>query len=159
MWCSTTTTSAEPAGRGKGEADTVAALDARIGDRDRTRTADLLARAAGTGHLDLDQLDERMAGVWTARTGADLMVLEADLPPSLRAERDRQESAERQRAAARAGLRGHLITYLAVMALLVAVWVAAGMTSGQWYPWPVWPALGWGMAVAGQVRAARGAVR
>lgn len=158
MWCCTTTTSAEPAGRGEVEANAVAAPDARIGDRDRAQTADLLARAAGTGHLDLDQLDDRMAGVWTARTGADLMVLEADLPPSLRAERDRQEAAERQRAAARAGLRGHVMTYLVVMALLVAVWVAAGLAGGQWYPWPLWPALGWGISVAGQVRAARGAV-
>jgi hypothetical protein len=41
------------------------------------------------------------------------------------------------------------------MSLLVAIWFVAGLNSGSWYPWPVWPALGWGIAVAGHVRTAR----
>lgn len=153
MWCSTNAASVASGGRG---AD---APDVRVGDEDRRRTADLLARAAGTGHLALDQVDARMAGAWSARTGVELTVLEADLPASLRDERDRREAAERQRDAARAGLRSHLVSYLVVMAVLVVVWLVAGLTGGGWYPWPVWPALGWGVAVAGQARTARAPAR
>ena len=153
MWCSPQTASARDALIGSHEPE------ALVGDADRQRTADLLARAAGTGHLPLDQLDARMAGAWSARTGADLAILEADLPKSLRVERDRQAEAARRRAAARAGLRGHLLTYLAVMVLLVVVWVVAGLNGAGWYPWPLWPALGWGIAVAGQARAALTPVR
>lgn len=153
MWCSTKAPSVPTGGRGED------APDVRVGDEDRQRTADLLARAAGTGHLALHQVDERMAGAWSARSALDLTVLEADLPASLRDERDRREAAERQRDAARAGLHGQLVSYLVVMAVLVAVWVVAGLTGGGWYPWPVWPALGWGVAVAGQARTARAPVR
>jgi hypothetical protein len=41
------------------------------------------------------------------------------------------------------------------MVLLVGIWLAVGLAGGAWYPWPVWPALGWGLAVAGHVKAAR----
>lgn len=159
MWCSTTTAAQTRAGAEVRAVDAGGGPDARIGDDDRQRTADLLVRAAGTGHLGLDQLDGRMAQVWTAQTGADLVALEADLPASLRLDRDRREAAERQRDAARAGLRGHLLAYLAVMGLLVGLWLAVGLAGGDWYPWPLWPALGWGVAVAGQARTARAPVR
>lgn len=43
------------------------------------------------------------------------------------------------------------------MLLLVAIWLAVGVTAGSWYPWPVWPALGWGIGVVGHVRTARAA--
>lgn len=39
--------------------------------------------------------------------------------------------------------RIHLTVYLAVMALLVAIWV----TTGMGYFWPVWPAMGWGLGL------------
>jgi hypothetical protein len=152
MWCSTTTADEVNARPGSREPEVL------VGDGDRQRTADLLARAAGTGHLPLDQLDTRMAGVWSARTGSDLAALEDGLPASLLREQDRLEVAERRRAAARAGLRGHLLVYLAVMALLVAVWLVAGLNGAGWYPWPLWPALGWGWSVVGQVRTAHAAV-
>lgn len=46
------------------------------------------------------------------------------------------------------------------MTALVAVWAAVGLAAHAWYPWPIWPALGWGLGVfrhwraayAGQVR-------
>jgi hypothetical protein len=44
------------------------------------------------------------------------------------------------------------------MALLVAIWLVVGLGGGSWYPWPLWPALGWGIAVLGQVRTARAPV-
>ena len=37
--------------------------------------------------------------------------------------------------------RGHLLTYLAVNALLVAIWAV----SGAGFFWPVFPIVGWGL--------------
>jgi hypothetical protein len=42
-------------------------------------------------------------------------------------------------------------TYLAVMALLVAIWALAGAG----YFWPVWPAVGWGFFLLGGPAARR----
>ena len=129
---------------------------ALVGDGDRQRTADLLAEAAGAGYLGLAELDERLANTWAARTGADLAVVVADLPPQLVRARQRREAAERARRLARESLGPHLRSYLGVMALLVAIWLTVGVLAGAWYPWPVWPALGWGIGVAGHARAALG---
>jgi hypothetical protein len=49
----------------------------------------------------------------------------------------------------RSGFRGHFFTYLFVMAFLVMV---NGMTTS--YPWAVWPALAWGLALALHMRVA-----
>lgn len=43
----------------------------------------------------------------------------------------------------RKGFRIHLTVYAAVMGLLVAIW----LMSGAGYFWPVWPAMGWGLAL------------
>lgn len=150
MWCGSSATHVQrPAAPARLEPG------ARVGDRDRQRTAELLGDAAAAGLLGLEELDARLARVWRARTGADLAVLEADLPATLRGQRDRREAAARAREVARAGLGHHLAAYAAVMALLVAIWLAVGLSGGDWYPWPVWPALGWGIGVVGHVRAAR----
>ncbi len=132
--------------------------DARVSDVDRQRTAALLSDAAGAGLLTLDELDQRLAWAWSASTGGDLAVLEADLPTALRSTRDRRDAALRAREIARAGLAAHLISYAAVMVLLMTVWLVVGLTAVGWYPWPVWPALGWGIGVVGHLRAARAKV-
>ena len=132
--------------------------DERAGNADRERTADLLGVATGRGHLSVDELDQRLAAVWTATSAGELAALEADLPEAVRQEHARRSAAVQARAAARAGLSGHLRSYLAVMVLLVGIWLAVGLAGGGWYPWPVWPALGWGLGVAGHVRAARAAL-
>jgi hypothetical protein len=49
-----------------------------------------------------------------------------------------------------------VVAYLGVMAVLIAIWLGAGAVTGAWYPWPLWPALGWGISVAGQARTAWG---
>lgn len=98
----------------------------RVGDRERQRTAALLGDAGAAGLLDLDELDDRLAKAWRATTGADLAVLEADLPAALRRQRDGREAAVQVRELARAGLGDHVAAYAAVMALLVAIWLAVG---------------------------------
>ena len=124
--------------------------DARVGDAERNRTALVLGDAAAAGYLPLDELERRLTATWAATSAGQLDDIEADLPDGLRQERARVEAAARARDEARLRLPGHLRTYAAVMLLLCAVWLAGG----SWYPWVLWSALGWGIGVAGHVRAA-----
>ncbi|HSP59495.1 MAG TPA: 2TM domain-containing protein [Ornithinimicrobium sp.] len=55
----------------------------------------------------------------------------------------RLRARAKQQLEARAGFRQHLTVYLAVMGLLTAIW----LVSGGGYFWPVWPAMGWGLAL------------
>ena len=43
--------------------------------------------------------------------------------------------------------RRHLLVYVLVNLLLVAIWAAVGFTSNQWFPWPVFPIFGWGIGI------------
>jgi DUF1707 SHOCT-like domain/Cell wall-active antibiotics response LiaF, C-terminal len=52
----------------------------RASDADRERVAEILREAAAQGRLHLDELDERLAVVYAARTYADLEPVTADLP-------------------------------------------------------------------------------
>lgn len=126
----------------------------RIGDADRDRVAGLLGDAVAAGYLRLDEMDERLAAVLSATTAAELSAAEVDLPAELRRARLRRDAADRARAVARAGLGPHLRSYVAVMLLLVGIWLTVGLFAGSWYPWPIWPALGWGISVLGHVKAA-----
>jgi len=54
--------------------------DLRVSDRDRDGVAQILQAAFAEGRLDDDEFDERMRAALTARTGADLEKLTADLP-------------------------------------------------------------------------------
>lgn len=150
MWCSSR--GVEPGGA----VTSVGSDPARPAtDDDRHRTQSLLGAGAGQGHLGVEDLDARLAEVWRATTVGELMRIEAGLPEQVREEHERLSRVVRQREAARDGLRGHATWYVAVMVLLVALWTAGGLSEGDWYPWPLWPAFFWGMAVAGQARAAR----
>jgi hypothetical protein len=130
----------------------------RVGDRERERVAAVVTDAVAEGLVGLDEVDARVGAVWSARTEEELAAVTADLPPAwLRARGERlraQTQRDALRRAARAGLRGHVASYVSVMLLLVAIWLVVGLTAGAWYPWPVWPALGWGIGVLSHVRAA-----
>jgi hypothetical protein len=130
---------------------------ARVGDGERQEVAELLGDAAAAGYLSLAELDERLATAWGATTGAGLAVAEAGLPAELRRDRARRLAAAQARRAARAGLVPHLVAYLSVMLLLVTLWLVAGLAGHGWYPWPLWPALGWGIGIAQHVRHAAAA--
>src|SRR5437899_9080818 len=52
----------------------------RASDADRERVAEVLRTAAAEGRLRLDELDERLATVYAARTYAELEPVTHDLP-------------------------------------------------------------------------------
>lgn len=57
---------------------------------------------------------------------------------------DRQRALESLEA--KADFRGHLTVYLLVMALLVGIWAFTSGLTG--FFWPIFPMMGWGLAVA-----------
>jgi hypothetical protein len=117
----------------------------RIGDAERDRVIDQLADHHAAGRLTLAEFEDRMAAASTARTGADLAVLTADLPAPTAPPANRSPARPPAR---RPQLDPAVRTYLAVMALLWLIWLVAGAG----YPWPIWPMLGWGIGVAGKHR-------
>ncbi len=58
-------------------------------------------------------------------------------------DQERREAAIK-RLKAKQEFWGHLVVYLVVNAMLVGVWA---LTSDGGYFWPMWPLLGWGVAV------------
>ena len=98
----------------------------RASEAEREAAVDDLHRHASVGRLDLDELERRVEAALGARTVEDLAALKEDLPAIVPSE-----------------FRQHLSVYLAVNALLVAIWAL----TGAGYFWPVWPFMGWGIAV------------
>ncbi|GIG65318.1 DUF1707 SHOCT-like domain-containing protein [Phytomonospora endophytica] len=64
----------------------------RAADSDREKIASLLREAAGDGRLSLDELDDRLAALYEARTYAELQSLVADLPYEELSTRARQRA-------------------------------------------------------------------
>jgi Domain of unknown function (DUF1707)/2TM domain len=126
----------------------------RASDAERDATVAMLSDAAAEGYLTPDEVDERLSAALTARTIEDLVRLTQDLPPEWQAERGRRAVRAAARRKARDAVRPQIAIYLGVMAVLVIIWLIAGITAGAWYPWPIWPALGWGIALVARVRAA-----
>jgi hypothetical protein len=106
--------------------------DLRASDAEREAVISDLRHHAGEGRLTVEELEQRIDASQAAATRRDLIALTSDLPRIRRPRDTRRE------------LAGHLRSYLWVMALLVGIWLATGMG----YFWPVWPALGWGIAIA-----------
>jgi hypothetical protein len=48
----------------------------------------------------------------------------------------------------RTAFRRHLFTYLVVNSFLWIIWVIRSGEMDSVVPWPVWPTLGWGVALA-----------
>ena len=105
----------------------------RASDADRESVVTDLRTHAAEGRLTIEELETRIDSVYAAKTRSDLAALTTDLP------RTRRPRAARRRSE----FNDHVRSYLQVMALLVAIWLFTGMG----YFWPIWPALGWGVAV------------
>lgn len=127
----------------------------RIGDAEREHVRGRLERHAADGRLTLDELAERMAEVYAARTAPDLRRAERELPalpgdapaPGLLAVRPPQVVIGRRRAPVPAGP----IVAVAVL----AVWIAVAATTGFWF-FPFWPLLFFAFAGRGRGWGGRG---
>jgi class 3 adenylate cyclase len=107
----------------------------------------------GAGRLSDDELADRIAGVYDAKTLAELDLLMLDLPSpesALPAPSPTQRApAKRRRTKAgrvlATSVRIHATIYVIVNVMLIAIWAA----SGGGYFWPIWSMLGWGIGLGG----------
>lgn len=127
----------------------------RAADADRERVAECLREAVGEGRLTLDECDERLRGVWAAKTFGELDRFLTDLPaPAM--ERQSQVMPVSPKAPVPPSrhepnpkLPGWLsllwrLWFVAVMVNLVIWLVVVLTTSSMVYFWPVWVAGPWG---------------
>lgn len=114
----------------------------RASDAEREEAIDRLRAHAAEGRLDVEELEERIAAAYAARTRDELAPLFADLPE----ERPRRAVTRRRR------FGPEWYPYFAVNLMLVAIWAGTGLG----YFWPIWPILGWGVPLYLGTRGARG---
>jgi len=136
----------------------------RASDADRDRVAAALREHCAQGRIGVDELNDRLEGVYSARTLGDLAKVTADLP-----EEDLYElpvpSWHRSTPArgmgasgalAHLNLRGGWAAYATVNLLCIAIWLLTAVSSGVWYPWWLWVAGPWGVVMlAGQIFGSR----
>jgi hypothetical protein len=108
----------------------------RASDAEREHHAELLREHAAQGRLTVDELDERLDGVYAARTYGELAPIVADLPAPPRPRAPQRPASRR---------RPELAAFVAVNLMLIVIWAA----TGAGYFWPIWPLLGWGLGLIG----------
>jgi hypothetical protein len=122
---------------------------ARISDEERRDVIAQLSRHCADGRLTMYETEERMSAAANAMTRAELEPLLADLPRVAPRPRPTGGTVRPPHPPALRGttlaLRIHVAVFGAVMAFLVLIWL---LTSPTGYFWPIWPGLGWGLAVA-----------
>jgi Domain of unknown function (DUF1707) len=109
----------------------------RASDEDRSRTADWLCWAAGTGQLSLDEADGRLVQAYAARTLDELATLTADLQPKpAPAPPAEPKPPLRDRLLDRVPVDSvvHLVPFLLVALFLLMLAVSDGRA---WFPWPI----------------------
>ncbi|OBG41530.1 DUF1707 domain-containing protein [Mycobacterium sp. E3198] len=122
----------------------------RAGDNDRQKTAARLGQALAQGYLELPEYEQRVHEAFQTQTTGELRELVADLP----IERIRRADPRRRAAkaaAARTSVRIHFTAFLAMTAVVLAVWAATGVA----YFWPIWPILGAGIGLVSHALAVR----
>ena len=111
----------------------------RASDAEREQVAERLRAAGEEGRLDLEELEERLDRAYQARTVADLDVLTADLPR-------RTPGGGRALDTSRGhSLARRIQAYVPITVILIVIWAASGMG----YFWPIWPMIGFAMAIFG----------
>jgi Domain of unknown function (DUF1707)/2TM domain len=132
----------------------------RASDADRERFVAALRQHHAEGRLTLEELDERTERAYAARTLGDLDALATDLPPLTPPAPvgppprpdpaglpPRMRPPGPRRAAAKAALIRSLLWFGMVSVILLVVWAVTGAD----YFWPVWPILGFMIAIAWQL--------
>jgi hypothetical protein len=131
----------------------------RASDADRDRAVQLLREHHAVGRLTAEEFDGRLGQVFTARTLGELDALLADMPAIDLYELPSAGIRPAQRAVRiRDTEHGSLVpqqgatwgTFAAASALLVAVWVTVGVTTGglAWLPWFLLIIIPWAIAIA-----------
>jgi hypothetical protein len=112
--------------------------DLRVSDEERERAAAEIREHFAAGRLTEEELDERIAAAYAARTQRELGALRADLPalPATRA-RERAALAQRRRQLQRRLLQetGGL---LGAFLICTVIWLATGAEGSFW---PIWVGL------------------
>lgn len=114
----------------------------RVGDAERSDVVDELAEHYAAGRLSRAEFDQRSADTLAARTRDDLTRVLEDLPARTEAVAQVEPDAVRRKA--------HLLwtrAGLAPWALFIGVFIVIWAMTGAGYFWPVWPIMGWGIAV------------
>jgi Domain of unknown function (DUF1707) len=119
----------------------------RASDADREAVATRLREAASTGHLTIDEADERQAAAYAAVTREELVPLTADLP----AEQKPAPPASRPRGRGRGPLtdaaRRRLAVHAAVVGFLAVFLVTRwAIDPAPWF-WPAWPMFWLGLSL------------
>ena len=116
--------------------------DLRVSDAERAAVQDRLREAVGAGQLDLHEFDQRVAGVWAAKTRGDLARATADLPDLPPPPPPAPPAARRRLFTDDPGgiaLRVLSTIWLCAFSINVVVWVLVSLTRGEFtHPWPVW---------------------
>lgn len=123
--------------------------DMRVGDAERRDVTDQLSEHFAAGRLNHSEFTERTADALGARTRGELEIVLDDLPPLLSSSTPEPSMARSPepvdpRTSPRAQWRrSKLYTWAAFAVFFTLLWVL----TGAGYFWPVWPILGWGVAV------------
>ena len=123
----------------------------RAGNADRERVVAQLNQAFAEGRLDVQELDQRVAGAYAAKTLGELVPLTADLPvdraPARRPAAPPAPAGDREieHGARRAAIGGTLGLFL----VNVLIWAVVSISTGSFiYFWPIWTAIPLVFAVA-----------
>jgi DNA-binding CsgD family transcriptional regulator len=119
--------------------------DVRVGDADRAQAISALEAHCRAGRLDMDELLERSAAAYTARTRAELAALTGDLPGETS---EADEVGEPPKRGWRdPAWRLHLTLTVLVNAAVTGLWLVTRdrtptpTDEGAGYWWPLWLAL------------------
>jgi hypothetical protein len=106
----------------------------RASDDERESTVSQLREHGVAGRLDVEELEQRVAGAYAARTHGELDALFGDLGGA---------PVARRPAAARPSHGHRWGGFVQVSVLLVAIWAV----SGAGYFWPAWVMVWWAFAL------------
>jgi hypothetical protein len=132
----------------------------RASDADRERLVETLRQHHVDGRLTVEELEERTERAYAARTYGDLDALATDLPPlstpapaapppgpgpgpGPAALPPRMRPPGPRQAAAKATLLRTVVWFATVSLMLILIWALTGRD----YFWPVWPILGFSIAI------------
>src|SRR5215212_8336895 len=122
--------------------------DVRVGDADRAQVISALELACRAGKLGMDELLERSAAAYVARTRAELAALTVDLPDETGKADEAPERGWRDPA-----WRLHLTLTVLINAAVTSLWLVTRdrtptlTDEGAGYWWPLWLALISGLLV------------